>query len=48
MKLLQEFDFDIEYVKGKDDIVADALSRRLLAKAISCIRSYLMDEIKMH
>ena len=48
MELLQEFDFDLEYVKGKENVVADALSRRLLANAISCIGNSLIDEIKMH
>jgi len=48
MELLQEFNFDIEYIKGKENVVVDALSRRLLANAFSCIRNSLMDEIKMH
>ena len=28
MRKIQAYDFDIEYVKGKRNIVADALSRR--------------------
>ena len=26
---IQAYDFDVEYVKGKNNVVADALSRRL-------------------
>ena len=48
MELLQEFDFDLEYVKGKENVVADALSKRPLTNAISCIGNSLIDEIKMH
>ena len=38
MELLQKYNFDIEYVKGKKEVLADALSRRPLANAISCIK----------
>ena len=48
MELLQEFDFYMEYVKGKENVVADGLSRRSLANAILCIGNSLIDEIKMH
>lgn len=47
MELLQEFDFEIEYVKERKIVVADALSRRLMANAISYIKNSLIDEIKM-
>jgi hypothetical protein len=48
MELLQEFDFDIEYIKNKENVVVDALSKRPLANAISCIKNSLIDEIKVH
>ena len=33
--------------KGKENVVADALSRRPVANAISCVQIFLMDETKM-
>lgn len=48
MKLLQQFDFDIEYVKCKENVVVDSLSKRPMANAILCIRNSLIDEIKAH
>ena len=48
MELLQEFYFEIKYIKGKENVVVDALCRRPLANAISCIENSLMDDIKMH
>lgn len=47
MELLQMFDFDIEYVKGKKNVNVGIPSRRLLANVISYIQKTLMDEIKM-
>ena len=47
MELLQEFDFDMEYVKGKENMVDNALSRRPLANAISYMTIFLIDEIKI-
>ena len=35
IEVLAEYDFDIKYTKGKDNQVADALSRKALALAIS-------------
>lgn len=48
MELLQEFDFDVKNIKGKENVVVDALSKRPLANVISYIKNSLMDEIKMH
>lgn len=48
MELFQEFDFDIKYVKVKENMVVDALSMRRLASAISCIIMFLKHKIKIH
>ena len=48
MELLQEFDFHIEYVRGKENVIVDALSRRPLPNAISCIINSSIEEIKAH
>ena len=39
MRKIQGFDFDIEYVKGKHNIVVDALSRRPKICSLSKISS---------
>jgi hypothetical protein len=48
LEFLCEYDFDIKYIKGKDNKVADALSRKvyeLHATAISMYRTELKDRI---
>jgi hypothetical protein len=48
LEFLCEYDFDIKYIKGKDNKVADALSRKvheLRATAISMYRTELKDRI---
>ena len=47
---LMEYDYDISYKKGRDNVAADALSRihsgELLALAVSSISTGLMEDIK--
>jgi hypothetical protein len=48
LEFLNEYDFDITHIKGKENKVADALSRRvhkLHATTISMYQSYLKDII---
>jgi hypothetical protein len=35
VRKIQAYDFDIEFVKGKNNVVADALSRRPTTYALS-------------
>ena len=46
IKVLVEYDFDIKYTKGKDNQVADALSRKALVLAISMPNDPLGLEVK--
>jgi hypothetical protein len=45
LEFLQEYDFEIEYLPCRDNVVADALSRRAYASTISVVRSNLRDLI---
>ena len=48
MEFLNEYDFDINHIKGKDNKVVDALSRRvheLHATNIRMYQTYLKDKI---
>ena len=46
LQLLCEYDFDIHYVAGKENKVADALSRRPMCNLLSVVRSDLINQIQ--
>lgn len=48
-ELLQEFDFNIEYIEGNKNVVVDALCRQAndIPNVISFLKSSLMDEIEL-
>ena len=46
LEFLQEYDFEIEYLPGRDNFIADALSRREFVSTISVIRSQLSDLVR--
>ncbi|MCO5605435.1 hypothetical protein L7F22_059637 [Adiantum nelumboides] len=46
IELLQEYDFDIKYRHGKDNVVADGLSRKSFLNAISIPNNPILDMIK--
>ena len=46
MELLHEYNFTIEYHPGKENVVADALSRKSLAATISLLQMNIADLIQ--
>ena len=48
VEFLQEFSFEIKFRPGKQNQAADALSRRVVALAISLVNSTLPDEIQQN
>ena len=51
LEFLCEFDFEIKHIKGKENKVADALSRKvheMLLASISIFQSYLRQQIDNH
>ncbi len=46
VEFLQEFSFEIKFRPGKDNQAADALSRRVVALAISLVNSTFPDEVQ--
>jgi len=41
--MISEFDFEIMYIKGKENMVADALSRSVQLNQIVTMSSYVID-----
>ena len=45
MELLCEYDFGIEYKPGKENLVADALSRKSTLKAVTIPQASIMEQV---
>ena len=45
IELLAEYDFDLKFLAGKENKVADALSRRPLCNLVTVVHSHLIDDI---
>ena len=43
---MQEFNFEIQYVKSKENVVADTLSHKPFLNAVSLVKYTILDEIK--
>lgn len=45
LEFLQEYDFEIEYLPVKNNVVVDALNRREFVAAITVVRSHLGERV---
>ncbi len=43
---MQHFFFDIQYVKGKENVIVNALSKRKWANAMLVVKGELIDDVK--
>lgn len=43
---MQHFFFDIQYVKGKDNVIVNALSKRKWPNAMLMVKCELIDDVK--
>ncbi len=46
VEFLQHFFFDIQYVKGKENVIVNALSKRKWANAMLVVKGELIDDVK--
>ena len=46
LELLHEYDFTIEYQPGKENVVADALSRKSILTTLTLLRTSIIDVVR--